>query len=165
MADDRRITEDIYLELRRLANAYFDRSGSQTLQPTALVHEAWLRIDKSDSEFSSRDHFMAVAAKAMRHVLVDGARARRTEKRGGGVGRVTLVTQLDGTEDRSFDALALNDALERLAALNERHATLIELRVFGGLTIEECAKRLDVSHFTIEVDWRMARAWLRRELE
>lgn len=161
---ERHFDERVYAELRRVARSYLAGSSARTLQPTALVHEAWLRLEKSDSEQGSRDHFLAVAAKAMRQVLVDSARSRGAEKRGGDRGRITLISQLDGVRDQTFDAVLLHDALVRLAELNERHATVVELRVFGGLSIPECAARLGVSHTTVETDWRIARVWLRREL-
>jgi RNA polymerase sigma factor (TIGR02999 family) len=163
----------VYDELRRLAaHRLAGEHNGHTLQPTALVHEAWLRIDdQHEASWQSRTQFFAVAAQMMRRVLVDHARARRAQKRGDGATQVTLGA-LDGELDASrggatvdvVDLLALDDALARLATLDPPKARLVELRYFGGLSIPEAAAALGVSAATVGREWLMARAWLRREL-
>ena len=168
------LLEVIYAELRRLAGAALrgERDG-HTLQPTALVHEAWIKLaDQDHVEWQSRAHFLGVASLAMRRVLVDHARARASEKRGGGVARERLHTGLvgeAGEPDEELDVLALDDALNRLAGYSERVAKVVELRFFGGLTEAETARVLDVARPTVTRDWRAARAllstWLKAEGE
>jgi RNA polymerase sigma factor (TIGR02999 family) len=156
--------ELVHNDLHRQANALFaGQKVGHTLQPTALVNEAWLKLGGSNLTVSDRGHFFALAGKAMRQILTDHARARMTKKRGEGARPVTLDDQLvtPGTE---LDVLALDDGLQQLADLNERHARVVELRVFAGLSIDETAEALGVSHGTVETDWSMARAWLRRKL-
>lgn len=167
----RRLFEVVYGELRALAGSMFRGQGSEhTLQPTALVHEVWMKlVDRTTLQVRDRAHFMAIAATAMRQILIDHARAKRAEKRGGGFGRVTIdeVSEPAATGDgacRPLDVLALDEALTRLAALDQRQARIVELRMFGGLSVEETAEALSVSTRTIELDWRMARAWLSRVL-
>lgn len=169
----------VYENLRALAARFLaDQRIGHTLQPTALVHEAYVRLvghRKSDGDtdcgnnwannWDSRAHFFAVAAKAMRQILVNHAIARRTAKRGGDWSRVTLSEAAEPAADRDVDIESLNDALHRLEALDERQVRIVELRYFGGLTMVEIARVLDVSLSTIEKDWRMARSWLQRELE
>lgn len=157
----------LYADLRAQAMAYFRaQRADHTLQPTALVHEALLRIMGSDKiEWESRSHFLAVAAKAMRNVLADHARRRRAEKRGGAWERVTLTGLGSDGGERRIDALDLDEALDALGRINERQAQIVELRFYGGLTVEEVAHVLEVSPRTIELDWRMARAWLRNRLD
>ncbi|MFQ5655061.1 MAG: sigma-70 family RNA polymerase sigma factor [Planctomycetota bacterium] len=161
-----RLLPMIYDELRRIARRYFHREQvGHTLQPTALVHEAYLKlVNHHNVEFQSRRHFVAVAARAMRQVLVNHAEHRRAAKRGGGWGRVELDDTLSLYEDRSVDLLELDEALDRLAGLDEKQAKLVELRFFGGLTVEETARVLGLSRRTAEREWTMARAWLRCEL-
>jgi RNA polymerase sigma-70 factor (ECF subfamily) len=158
----------VYAELRRLAAHYLrgERPG-QTLQPTALVHEAYLKLQKDRPErWQNRAHFCAIAAHAMRQVLIERARARDALKRGGGAPRVTFDEGLPAQAgDRGFDMLALDSALERLAALDAGQARIVELRFFGGLTIEETAAAMDVSPATVKRHWALARAWLARELQ
>src|SRR5262245_41023479 len=157
----------VYNELRALAAAALRRERcDHTLQPTALVHEAFLRlIDQSHAEYKSRTHFLAIGAQAIRRILVDYARQHHAAKRGGDRLRVTL-DQAAGTAGSSvIDMLGLDEALARLAQLDERQGKVVELRFFGGLSVEETAAMLDVSPRTIEEDWRMAKAWLKRELE
>lgn len=157
----------IYDELRALAAGYLRNEGvGHTLQPTALVNEACMRVlDQSRVRWKNPGHLRAVSAQAMRRVLVDHARAKRAGKRGGGERPVTLVSELlGGPGDDGPDVLALEAALEKLAARSERQARIVELRFFGGLTIPETAAALEVSETTVEDDWRFARAWLNREL-
>jgi RNA polymerase sigma factor (TIGR02999 family) len=155
----------VYEELRALAAAACASGERQlTLQPTALLHEAWLKLDGALAGFEGRKHFFVVAAKAMRQVLVDHARARRSQKRGGDRSRVALDDDLPTVAGSAPDLVHLDDCLRRLAELNERHARVVELRFLGALTIAETAEVLGVSHGTVENDWSMARAWLRREL-
>jgi len=159
----------LYGELRRLARGILagQRPG-HTLQPTALVHEAYLKLaDHGETRRYGRTHFMALAARAMRHILVDHARGHARGKRGGAWRRVTLTDGLEpaGKSDLDRDQLlALERALERLQAVDEREARVVELRFFGGLTMVEIAEALDVSLRSVEADWTHARAWLRRDL-
>ena len=161
----------VYGELRRQAARALRREGAQhTLQATALVHEAYFRLVQQDRvAWRNREQFFGVAAQLIRRILIDHARARRAAKRGGAAARVTLGDG-DGAADASgandaLDVLALHDALERLAALDPEQARLVELRYFGGLSIEETAEALGVSPATVKREWAVARAWLRRELE
>jgi RNA polymerase sigma factor (TIGR02999 family) len=157
-----RLMEVVYEELRALAGSYA-RGGrpDQTLQPTALVHEAFLRlVDVPAGEWTDRAHFFAVAATAMRQVLADQARRRGAQKRGSGWDKVTLAgVALPGERDE-LDLLALDAALVELAAFDERKHRVVELRFFGGLTVEEVAQFLGLSVSTIESEWRAARSWL-----
>ena len=160
--------EIVYEELRRVAAAAIRRERpGHTLQPTALVHEAYLRLAReSDERWESRAHFLAVAAQAMRRVLVDHARGRNAQKRGSGEGGVPLE-DVDGAalgQDQEVDFLALDVALARLAALDARQAHLVELRFFGGLTVEESARVVGISPRTVKREWQVARAWLKREM-
>ncbi len=169
-AGDEDAAEDFYVlvyeELRRLAGAHLRRTPpGATLQPTALVHEAWLRLVKDeDAEWKNRDHFLAVAALAMRHTLVDATRQRMSAKRGGGHQRVPLEDVLEFYEERACNLVELDDALTQLASRNERQAKIVELRFFGGLTIEEAARVIGVGIATVERDWHLARIWLRHAL-
>ena len=154
-------------ELRRLA-AHYMRGERQhhTLQSSALVNEAYLRLlDHTNIDWQNRAHFFGVAAQAMRRVLVDHARARNVQKRGGAAVKVALDDALDVAEEKAAEIVALDDALGALAAFDERKARVVELRYFGGLTAEEAAEVLGVSLATVEREWRTARAWLLRELE
>ena len=157
----------VYQELRRVAAAYLRRERpGQTLQPTALVHEAYLRLARArDLSWQNRAHFLAIAAHSMRQILVERARARHAAKRGGGGERVTLDEGhlADGPLD--VDLLDLDVALTRLSALEPDHARLVELRYFGGLTIEEAANAMGASPATVKRMWALARAWLLRELQ
>lgn len=156
----------VYDELRSLAAAYFRRERSDhTLEPTALVHEAYVRlVQQANPEWANRAHFFAVAAKAMRNILVNHAVARAAEKRGGGRPAITLDTDLAPSTIKEIDPIELNDVLDRLATLDERKARVVELRFFGGLSVDEVAQVLGVSLSTIEADWRLAKAWLSKEL-
>ena len=156
----------VYDELRRLAARYLraERRG-HTLQPTALVNEAYLCLARQDGvAWQNRDHFVAIAAKTMRRVLVDHARERGALKRGGDRKRVTLHSWIR-IDDRDVDVLALDEALERLSEFDDASCRVIELRYFGGLTLEETAKVLELSPATIKRRWTLAKAWLYRELK
>jgi RNA polymerase sigma factor (TIGR02999 family) len=157
----------VYHELRRLAANYIRRERpGQTLQPTALVHEAYLRLMKDRPDrWQNRAHFCAIAAHSMRQILIERARARGAQKRGGRQPRITLDEALVAGGEQSFDFLALEDALQRLAALDPEQARLVELRFFGGLTVEETAEAMSISPATVKRHWAVARAWLARELE
>lgn len=162
-----RLLVAIYDELHRQAARAMRREGdAHTLQPTAVVHEAYLRlVDQRRVEWRNRAHFFGVAAQMMRRVLVDHARARLADKRGGALQRVTLGDAgAAPAQDDDLDVLALHDALERLAILDPDQARLVELRYFGGLGIEDTAEALGVSPATVKREWAVARAWLRREL-
>jgi len=163
----------VYAELRRQARRALRReTAGQTLQPTALVHEAYLRlVDQRPIRWQSRAHFFGVAARCMRQVLVDAARTRRAAKRGRGAHPVTLddadgvaAAPSAGGEDAGVEVLALDAALARLAALDPDQARLVELRYFGGLTLDDTAATLGVSAATVSREWTVARRWLRREL-
>jgi RNA polymerase sigma factor (TIGR02999 family) len=157
----------VYAELRRLARQQLRRERpGQTLQPTALANEAWMRLMGARVfEAHDRSHFLGVAARAMRQILVEKARARRAAKRGGAPERVTLDEALLGGAERPIDLLALDEALGRLAAAHPEHARLVELRFFAGLTVEEAADVLGSSPATVKRHWTFAKAWLVRELE
>ena len=154
-------------ELRRLARGYMARERpGHTLQPTALVNEAFLRLTSARGvRWQDRAHFLGISARLMRRVLVDHARARMYRKRGGDRHRVTLDERLIATPEPSLDVLALDRALEALAAIDPRKGRVVELRFFGGLTVDEAAEVLHVSSDTIKRDWRLAKLWLVRELE
>jgi RNA polymerase sigma factor (TIGR02999 family) len=155
----------VYAELRALAASYMkERPPGHTLQPTALVHEAYLRLVRHDDAYASRAHFMAVAAKVMRGILVDHARQQDAIKRGGGWNRITLDKAAALTSEGDVDTLALNDVLRRLAEMDERKARVAEMRFFGGMSIEHVAQAIGVARSTVAEDWRMARAWLAKEL-
>ena len=156
----------IYEQLRALATAQMrnERDG-HTLQPTALVNEAFLKlVDHDRASYNDRGHFMAIAATAMRRVLIDHARARGREKRGGGARKVALDDVLAGADARGLDLLALDEALQKLAAMDPRKARIVELRFFAGLSVTEAAAAMDVSEKTVKREWAVARGWLRREL-
>jgi len=156
----------VYQELRRLAHHQLqqERAG-HSLQTTALVHEAYLRLaGQQEVDWQNRYHFFALAAQMMRRVLVDYARARQSEKRGGGAVQVSLSQAESKAEDRAAEVIALDEALSRLATLDRRQSQVIELRYFGGLSVEETAAVLQVSPSTVLGDWRQARAWLYLQL-
>jgi RNA polymerase sigma factor (TIGR02999 family) len=156
----------VYAELRRIAAREMRREKpGRTLQTTALVHEAYLRLLKDASlSFENRAHFLGIAARAMHEILIEHARARSARKRGGGDVRLTLDDAVIGTAAPSIDVLAVDEALQRLARLDQRHARVVELRYFGGLSVEETAVALGLSPATVKRDWTLARAWLFREL-
>jgi RNA polymerase sigma factor (TIGR02999 family) len=156
----------VYQELRRLAQHYLRQERpDHTLQATALVHEAYLKlIDTKIVRWENRAHFFAVTAQVMRHILVDLARQRRAQKRGGG--RKLALDEALGVPDETeaVNLVALDEALDRLAAVDARQSRIIELRYFGGLSMEETAEVLGISTSTVKREWRMARAWLHREI-
>jgi RNA polymerase sigma-70 factor (ECF subfamily) len=157
----------VYGELRRVARRHLWRERpDHTLQSAALVNEAYLRLVRQESpKWQNRAHFFGVAAQLMRHILVDHARGRRAGKRGGSTPRLVLDPELVPAQSPELDLVALDDALSRLTALDPRQGRLIELRFFGGLSIDETAVVLGVSTATVEREWVTARAWLRLELE
>jgi RNA polymerase sigma factor (TIGR02999 family) len=156
----------VYGELRKLAAHYLrDERAALTLQPTALVNEAYMRLVAQEMpDWEGRSHFFGVAAHLMRQILVDHARRHRSQKRGGGVVPVTLEEAIAFAPSKSDDIIALDDALTRLAAEDERKARVIELRFFGGMTADETAKALNISVATVGREQRLAEAWLHREL-
>jgi len=157
----------VYAELREIAERQFRRErAGHTLQPTAVVHEAYFRlVDQTRVSWKNRGHFFAIAAQAMRRILIDHARAREAEKRGGREDRVTLDVGIASPEPADdIDLLALDQALVRLKELDEPQARIVELRFFGGLSIEETAEAMETSASSVKRDFRSARAWLFREL-
>ena len=161
-----RLTPLVYEELRQQAARYLRRErAGHTLQTTALINEAYLRlIDAKDVRWQSRAHFFAIAANLMRRVLVDHARRRDAEKRGGDHVRLTLDDALAVTASTDIDVLAIDDALNKLAHIDSQQALVVELRFFSGLSVEETATALGISAATVKRDWSVARAWLRREI-
>jgi RNA polymerase sigma factor (TIGR02999 family) len=157
----------VYDELHRLAQRHMRRERpNHTLQTTALVNETYLRlVDSSRVRWRDRAHFLAVAAQLMRRILVDFARTRRSQKRGGEWARVTLAETLPAGSNQYLDLLALDEALEQLARLDPRKAKVVELRFFGGLSVEETSEVLNISDDTLARDWKAAQAWLLRELK
>jgi RNA polymerase sigma factor (TIGR02999 family) len=157
----------IQAELRRQAARYLRRERpNHTLQPTALVNEAFLRlVQQRDVRWQNRAHFLGIAAQAMRRILVDHARTHGRTKRGGGATRVTLDEAVAAAKERSIDLIALDQALERLTREDPRQAKIVELRFFGGLSVEETAVVMDISPATVKRDWTMAKAWLYSQLQ
>ncbi len=157
----------VYAELREMAGRVFRRERpGHTLQPTALVHDAFLRlIEGKPFSLKNRAHFFAVAAHAMRQILVSHARATNAKKRGGGERKLALDEALVYSPERSAQLEALDDALDQLEKLNKRYAQIVEMRFFGGMSNEETARSLGVSISTVKNDWDFAKAWLKRELE
>lgn len=157
----------VYQELRKLAQSYLrGERPNHTLQPTALINEAYLRLVRQDfPEWQSRRHFFGVAAQLMRQILVEHARARLAEKRGGGARKYSLDEALDFSDEKASELVALDDALMALSKFDERKVRIIELRYFGGLSLEETADAMGLSVTTIGHELRLARAWLRREIE
>jgi RNA polymerase sigma factor (TIGR02999 family) len=180
MASPEELMPQVYEELRRLAGNYLRRERpGQTLQATALVHEAFLRLSREKNQpWQNRTHFLAIAALSMRQILVQRARARHADKRGGGAERITLDDRVmsasargasarrggGGEQSGGVDVLALDAALEKLAALDAQQAKIVELRYFGGLTVEEVAESLEISPATVKRHWSLARAFLKKEL-
>ena len=162
-----RLAPVVYSELKKMARGQMHREEpGTTLQPTALVHEAYIRlVNESEIDRRGRTYFFGAAAQSMRRILIERARARGAQKRGGDMDRVTLVPEVAVTKETDVDVLALEEALTALAALNARQAQIVELRFYGGLSVKEVAEFLGVSDRTIKTDWQVARAWLRRRLE
>lgn len=160
------LAPQVYDELRRLAKHYLRvERPEHTLQASDLVHEAYLRlVDEQGIDWQNRAHFFGIAAVRMRHILVEHARNRQAAKRGGGEYLLSLSKADRQPEDRDVNLLALDDALQRLEALDPQKARIVELRYFGGLTIEETAEAIGISPATVKRDWSMARAWLRSEI-
>lgn len=156
----------VYDELRRLAGSCLrDERAGHTLQATALVHEAFLKlVGQSGASYTDRRHFFAIASTAMRRILVNHAKAKKAEKRGGGRAPIALDEAQAVFEERAIDLLALDEALDRLAAIDPDQARLVELRFFGGMTMEQVADQLDISPRAAHYEWSAARAWLRGEL-
>jgi RNA polymerase sigma factor (TIGR02999 family) len=157
----------VYEELRRMARRYMRRQPSgHTFQTTELIHEAYLKIAKNDRQnWQNRAHFFGVAAQAMRHILVDYARSKQSQKRGGFLERVTFAENIEVSADQSEKIVALDEALNNLATLDPRKSRVVELKYFGGLTIEEIAEVMKISPETVTRDWRFARNWLSIELK
>ncbi|HET6567257.1 MAG TPA: sigma-70 family RNA polymerase sigma factor [Rhodothermales bacterium] len=156
----------VYNELRVLARRqHFAFSDVETLNTTALVHEAYLKLVGNEiQDWKDRSHFFGVAASAMRHILLDYVKARKTQKRGGGLPHIPLDDDLILTDTEAEELLALNEALERLEKINPRQGKVVECRFFGGMTVEEAATVLDISPATVKRDWHQAQVWLYREL-
>ncbi len=164
----RRIFPLLYDELHRLAASCMrNERASHTLQPTALVHEAWLRLSRAGSieGVSSREHFLSLAAMMMRRILVSHARSRAADKRGGGRPELLADDVAEDFEHRAIDLLALDESLQKLGELDPQQARIVELRFYGGLTVEQCASLLKLSPRTVQYEWAHARAWLRGQLE
>ena len=162
-----RIIPVVYEELRRLARRYMrDEGPGRTLQTTALVNEAYLRlIDIENVNWQDRTHFFAVSARIMRRILVDSARARKAGKRGGGAPHISLEQAPEVSTQRAEELIALDEALDKLSEVDGRKAQVVELKFFSGLSVEETAAALDVSSRSVVRDWNLAKAWLMRELE
>lgn len=161
-----KLTPLVYEEIRRIAHRYMqsEREG-HTLQTTALVNEAYLRLaDQQKIEWQNRAHFFAVTAKVMRHILIDHARRRHYAKRGGEAHQVALEEGVSMSQPRAAELVALDEALNELARLDPRKSQVVELRYFGGLSLEETAKVLEVAPITVRRDWRAAKAWLYRRM-
>jgi RNA polymerase sigma factor (TIGR02999 family) len=159
-----RLLELVYEDLRRLASAYMkNERGDHTLQATALVHEAYMRlVDWENVTWQNRAHFFAVAAQVMRKILIDHARKKKAGKRGGQ--KLALDEAISYPDEKEFDILRLEEALQTLEKLDKRQAKIVELRFFGGLSIEETAHVLDISETTVRREWTFAKAWFQREL-
>jgi RNA polymerase sigma factor (TIGR02999 family) len=160
------LTPLVYEELRRLASRYLRRErADHTLQSTALVHEAYMRmVDQRNVKWQNRAQFFGLAAEMIRRILVDHARAHRAEKRGGEAVKLALDEALDAAAGRDMELVRLDEALKKLAELDPQQSRIVELRYFGGLTIDETAESLGVSPATVKRDWVVAKAWLRRQL-
>ncbi len=161
-----RLLPVIYDELRRVAANQLQRERAEhTLQATALVHEAYLRLlEQREVNWQNRAHFFSIAAEMMRRILVNYAVQRNAQKRGLGATRLSLEEALSFSDEKNFDVVALDDALKQLAVYDEMQARIVELRFFGGLTIEETADALGISDSTVKREWRMAKAWLKAQL-
>jgi RNA polymerase sigma factor (TIGR02999 family) len=156
----------VYDELRRLARSYLSKERpGHTLQSTALVHEAYMRLVDQNVSWQSRAHFFGIAAQMMRRILVDHARNKNAAKRGDGAYKVTLDEGLVAAEDRDINILALDEALTKLATMDAQQSQIVELRFFAGLSIEDTSEVLKISPATVKRDWAMAKAWLYREMQ
>ena len=156
----------VYTELRQLAHSYMRRERpDHTMQTTALIHEAYLRlVDQTQVRWENQTHFFGIAARLMRQILIERARSHLRAKRGGGAGTISLDEAALVSQARATELLALDDALERLAAIDWRKSRVVELRFFGGLSVEEAARVLNIAPNTVLRDWRLAKAWLHREI-
>jgi RNA polymerase sigma factor (TIGR02999 family) len=156
----------VYDELRKLAQGYLlGEQSDHTLQATALVHEAYMRlVDWKNVSWQNRAHFFALAAQVMRRILVDHAREKQAQKRGGGLTKIALEEAVSFPQQREFDLVALDDALEALAELDPAQSKIVELRFFGGLTIDETAEAMRISPATVKREWKMAKAWLHKRI-
>jgi len=156
----------VYEELRKLSQGYLqDERSDHTLQATALVHEAYVRlVDWKNVTWQNRAHFFAVAAQVMRRILVDSAREKKAQKRGGGLTKLSLDEAVSFAQEREVDLVALDDALNSLAQLDAAQSKIVELRFFGGLTIEETAEALSISPATVKREWTLAKAWLHKTI-
>ena len=163
------LLELVYAELKQIAERHLRRERvDHSLQPTALVHEAFIKlVDQRNTKWENAAHFRAIASNIMRRILVDHARARSAVKRGRDFSRVSITTNpaMGDPGENPYEIVALDDLLKKLSSLNERHARIVEMRVFGGMSIEEAAHALSVSPATVKNDWRAARAWLSIEME
>ncbi|HKQ72977.1 MAG TPA: sigma-70 family RNA polymerase sigma factor [Blastocatellia bacterium] len=157
----------VYQELRRMAGHYLRlENPGHTLQPTALVHEAWLRlIDQTRVDWQNRSQFFGVAAQMMRRILVDHAKTKHREKRGGGLEKLSLDDVINLSQERAADLIALDDALDELTRIDERKSRVVELRYFAGFSVEETAQILGVSPDTVMRDWKIAKAWLYQQIK
>lgn len=156
----------VYSELHRLAASYMRRERpDHTLQATALINEAYLRLTRGNGEWNSREHFIGMAANVMRHVLVDYARAHKAKQRDGGMKRVEMQDDLAISKKKLEEVISLDEALKSLESLHPRQGKVVELRYFGGLSVEQIASLLGVSERSVKRDWSLARVWLFRELE
>lgn len=164
-----KLTQYVYDDLKHRAAAYMKNQRSDhTLQTTGLVHEAFIKlIDKNEIEWKDRQHFMAIASIAMRHIIIDYARQRNRDKRGGRNENLPLdeAQYISSKGNSQIDLIALDEALTKLASFDERQSKIVELKYFGDLTLEEIAGVLGISHTTVKRDWNIAKAWLRRQLE
>ena len=155
----------VYAELKRRARWHLAGERCHTLQPTALVHEAYVKlIDQRRVNWQNRAHFFAIAARLMRRIVMKRARRRRAAKRGGGAGEVSIDNAMNLSNERAVDLIALDDALTKLAAMDSRQSQIIELRFFGGLSVEETGEILAISAGTVKREWRTAKAWLHTEV-
>jgi RNA polymerase sigma factor (TIGR02999 family) len=156
----------VYRELRQMAGAYLRHERpNHTLQPTALVNEAYLKlVDQKSFPWKNRSHFFGVAAQLMRHILVDYARSYRAEKRGGGAGNLSLDEAMIASPENARDVLLLDETLSRLSAVDPQLVSVVEMRVFGGLSIQETSVALGISPATVKRNWNMAKAWLTQEM-
>jgi RNA polymerase sigma-70 factor, ECF subfamily len=156
----------LYAELRRLASSYLRRERSDhTLQPTALVHEAYLRLVGQNVRWKNRSHFFGVASQLMRRILVDYARSHRAAKRGGTLGKISFEDNIVVSKETAGNLVVIDELLNRLAALDPLQGRIIEMRFFGGLTVKQTAEALDISPATVKREWSVAKAWLSREMQ